>query len=71
MKLFTNFNLSNYNGYRVHAVCGKAWFPETEEDFIGIYRENPNTRKIILGNGNNIILSKEYYEEEFIILNGC
>ena len=40
MKLFTNFNLSNYNGYRVHAVCGKAWFPETEEDFIGIYREN-------------------------------
>jgi UDP-N-acetylmuramate dehydrogenase len=71
MHYYNNFNLNDYNSYHIHAVCVKAWFPETEEDFIGIYKQNPNTRKIILGNGNNIILSKEYYQEEFIILNGC
>jgi len=66
-----NFNLTEYNAYRINAVCAKAWFPESENDLLEIYRQNINKRIIILGNGNNIILSKEYYEEEFIILNGC
>ena len=71
MQFVNNFILTDFNAYRINAVCVKAWFPETEENFIEIYRQNPKTQKIILGNGNNIILSKEYYEEEFIILNGC
>lgn len=71
MKAVLNFNLKQYNAYRLNAVCTKAWFPENENDLLEIYRHNTNKRLIILGNGNNIILSKEYYEEEFIILNGC
>jgi UDP-N-acetylmuramate dehydrogenase len=71
MKSFINFKLTQYNAYRVNAVCSKAWFPENENDLLEIYRHNTNKRLIILGNGNNIILSKEYYEDEFIILNGC
>ncbi|MDZ7775664.1 MAG: UDP-N-acetylmuramate dehydrogenase [Bacteroidales bacterium] len=51
--------------------ASKPGFPESENDLLEIYRQNTNKRLIILGNGNNIILSKAYYNEEFIILNGC
>src|SRR5690554_1584404 len=71
MKEYINFNLTEYNAYRINAVCAKAWFPENETDLLEIFSQNKNKRLIILGNGNNIILSKEYYEDEFIILNGC
>lgn len=71
MNYINNYNLTAYNAYRINAVCSKAWFPENETDLLEIFRQNKNKRLIILGNGNNIILSKEYYEDEFIILNGC
>lgn len=71
VKFEQQFNLKNYNAYRVESICSKAWFPENETDLLEIFRQNKNKRLIILGNGNNIILSKEYYEDEFIILNGC
>lgn len=71
MKFLKEFDLKKYNAYRVNAVCSKAWFPEKEEDFTFLCSNNTDSKRIIIGNGNNIILSKEYYEEEFIILNGC
>ena len=71
IKFEQQFNLKNYNAYRVESICSKAWFPENETDLLEIFSQNKNKRLIILGNGNNIILSKEYYEEEFIIFNGC
>lgn len=71
VKFEQQFNLKNYNAYRVESICSKAWFPENETDLLEIFSQNKNKRLIILGNGNNIILSKDYYEEEFIILNGC
>lgn len=71
VEFIQEFNLRRYNAYRIDAVCSKAWFPETELELLTIYNQNPDKKKIIVGNGNNIILSKEYYEEEFIILNDC
>lgn len=71
MREIINFNLTEYNAYCINAVCAKVWFPENETDLLEIFNQNKSKRLIILGNGNNIILSKEYYEEEFIILNGC
>lgn len=71
MKIVSDFDLTLYNAYRLGARCAKAFFPEKEEDFLEIYREFPDKSKIILGNGNNIILSKELYDEYFILLNGC
>ncbi len=71
MNYILDFNLKNYNAYRVDAICSKAWFPDTEEQVTTIFKGNRNSKFIILGNGNNIILSKPYYDEEFIILNGC
>lgn len=71
MKYENNFNLTRYNAYRLNATTEKAWFPKSENDLKEIYRQSTNLQLIILGNGNNIILSKDYYNEEFIILNGC
>lgn len=66
-----SLSLKEYNAYRIEAVCSKAWFPENEDDFIELYSKNTKKNFTIIGNGNNIILSKVYYDEEFIILNGC
>jgi UDP-N-acetylmuramate dehydrogenase len=65
-----NFDLSPYNAYGLKCHCAKAIFPETEEELVKLFQEEFEEGKIILGNGNNIILSKSYYEECFIIFNG-
>lgn len=70
MKVYKNFNLTKYNSYRIKATCARTYFPDSEKDVASIYLENPNTRKNILGNGNNVILSKEHYSDDFIIFNG-
>jgi UDP-N-acetylmuramate dehydrogenase len=71
MKQLENFNLLNFNSYRLNALCYKAYFPENENELLMIFREGSQAQKIILGNGNNIILAKEYYDDEFIIFNDC
>ena len=71
MFIYKNLTLTEYNAYRINALCSKAWFPENESDLLEILNQNNKKRFVVLGNGNNIILSKEYYEEEFIIFNGC
>lgn len=68
MKIEENFDLTLYNSYRLKAKCKRAFFPECEEDFITIYREYTGSPKIILGGGYNVILSKEEYEDDFIII---
>jgi UDP-N-acetylmuramate dehydrogenase len=67
MKIFTNCDLTQHNSYRIQARCARAFFPETEEDFLTIYREYGRS-KIILGGGFNVILSRPYYEEDFIVI---
>lgn len=67
---YNYFDLTNYNSYKLRSFCAKAYFPQNEQDVMNIYKINPN-EKIIIGNGNNIILSKEFYDREFVILNGC
>lgn len=69
MKIYRNFNLKLFNSYRLDASCSVAYFPDNEDEILNAF--NIKGRKIIIGNGNNIILSKEWYDEEFIILNDC
>lgn len=66
MKVYENFDLTNFNSYQVKAFCSKAYFPENENDLIYILQSEPNY--ILIGSGHNIILSKAYYEQSFIIL---
>lgn len=72
MRVLSNFELTNYNAYKLKAKCARAYFPDTEKDIVNIYsQKHPLDKRIILGGGNNIILSKSYYNEEFIIFNDC
>lgn len=68
---YENFELTKFNSYLINSFCSKAWFPQNEEDILSIYKQQKSIPKIIIGSGNNIILSKENYEEEFVIFNGC
>ena len=69
MKVIKEFNLIDNNSYRLNAICKKAYFPNNESDFLNIFSDT--NKKIVIGNGNNLILRKERYDEEFLILNNC
>lgn len=69
MMVYDNFDLTMYNSYRIKAICRKAYLPDTESDVVDFF-VNSSKNKILLGSGHNIILSKNFYEEEFLIFNG-
>lgn len=71
MKIIENFDLTHYNSYRTHATCSIGYFPENEEDVLMLFEKLRDESFIILGNGNNTILSKPHYIDPFMILNGC
>ena len=68
MKIFKDFNLENHNSYKLKAVCKTAYFPESDEDIRTLFSEKND--KVLLGGGYNVILSKNYYEEDFVIFSG-
>lgn len=69
MRVESNFSLEAYNSYRVKSVCSKAYFPENEQELISLLEQDKEFT--FLGSGHNIILSKPYYSNEFIVLNGA
>lgn len=69
MRTYENFDLTNYNSYRIKATCRRAYFPDSEADVAEFYSVSQSP-KILLGSGHNVILSKSYYEEDFLIFNG-
>lgn len=68
MKVYTNFDLTQFNSYRIKSHCKAAYFPENEEDVITFYKKEEPF--ILLGSGHNVILSKPYYNCNFLIFNG-
>jgi len=70
MKIFKDFELSNFNSYKIKSKCAIAYFPESESDFIELFTTLKGEKYIVIGNGNNVILSKSYYNIPFVILNG-
>lgn len=69
MKVIDNCDLSQYNAYKIKAVCKRAFFPENSSDLTEAFLDS-NNKKIVIGNGNNLLLTSLYYEEDFIIFNG-
>jgi len=68
MRIEDNCNLEAYNSYGIKAVCSRAYFPDSEQELIDLLESEKNL--IFLGSGHNVILSQEFYEEHFVILNG-
>ena len=59
-----NASLKNYNTYKINATCDYLVFPKNEEELISILKEikSNDLKYLVLGNGSNIILSKEHYD---------
>lgn len=68
MLTFENFDLTNYNSYRVSSTCRYAYFPESEDDIKSFFSKY--SKYVLLGSGHNVILSKEHYDLPFLIING-
>lgn len=68
MRIFKDFDLTQYNSYRIRSVCKTAYFPEKEDDVIAFYAMKQPY--VLLGSGHNVILSKAYYDINFLIFNG-
>ncbi|HLN94903.1 MAG TPA: UDP-N-acetylmuramate dehydrogenase [Flavobacterium sp.] len=64
-----NFDLTEYNAYRVKAVCRRAYFPETGADVASLFGEG-QPQRIVIGSGHNLLLSKSAYDDEFVVFNG-
>lgn len=69
MKIFENFDLTGYNSYRLSARCARAFFPRTEDEVRDVYSGYPGT-KYLIGSGHNIILARDWYDDNFVIFNG-
>jgi len=70
MRSYHNFDLSDFNSYKIQARCSEAYFPETEKDLVAFFKKNDRASIEIIGNGNNIILTKDFYKKPFLIFNG-
>lgn len=68
MRIENNFDLTNYNSYRINSRCKIAYFPTCEDDFIKIYLNHQQRDIITIGGGWNIILSQPFYDKAFIIV---
>ncbi len=71
MRHYKNFDLCDYNSYRIKASCKNAFFPDSERDLQQLFTARKSIPKIILGGGYNVILSKTFYQEDFVIFQDC
>jgi UDP-N-acetylmuramate dehydrogenase len=56
------------NSYGLRALAAIALFPETEDDYQSLCDHVEGNEWIVLGSGNNVILSREHYTTPFIVL---
>ena len=65
-----NATLKNYNTYKIDATCDYLVFPKNETELIETLKEirHTNLKYLVLGNGSNVILAKDHYDEIIIKL---
>lgn len=63
-EFYKDVDLVNLNTYRVHSICEYLIYPRKINELINIikYLKENSTEFLILGNGSNIILSKQKYK---------
>lgn len=54
-------SLEQYNTYRIKSYAKHVYFPSNEQQLLEII--NKHNQVFFLGNGSNIIFSKEYYDD--------
>ena len=64
IECYKDASLKKYNTYKIDAKCNYLIFPKNREEIINIIKflKTNNLKFLVLGNGSNIIFSKEYYD---------
>jgi UDP-N-acetylmuramate dehydrogenase len=68
MRIEYNVDLTPMNSYGLRASAATVLFPETEDDYQTLCDHVGGDEWIILGSGNNVILSRENYTTPFVVL---
>lgn len=70
IEYYKDASLKKYNTYKINSKCKYLIFPKNKKEVVNLIRflkDNKNDY-ILLGNGSNIILAKEYYDKVIIKL---
>ena len=63
---YSDFDLTEYNSYRIGSRVKEALFPECIDDVQQAFKRYEDL--VVLGGGNNIIISKSYYDGAFLFV---
>ncbi len=56
------------NSYRLKSIAEVMVLPETKEELASIYDDFAGKKIVVIGRGNNIILTREYYDDSFVFI---
>lgn len=57
MRYYTNFQLKNYNSFRLESIAKEIWFPETENELRKLIVYHTNHKFHLIAGGTNLILA--------------
>lgn len=65
---FKNFSLIKYNTLRLKSVAAVCYFPLNMDGLSEAIDKSAHQKRIFLGNGSNILFTKEFYDEEYAFI---
>jgi UDP-N-acetylmuramate dehydrogenase len=65
---FKNFSLIKYNTLRLKSVAAVCYFPLNMEGLSEAIEKSSSKKRIFLGNGSNVLFTKEFYNEEYVFI---
>lgn len=65
---FKNFSLIKFNTLRLKSVAALCYFPLNMEGLLEAVVKNENRKRVFLGNGSNILLTKDFYDESYAFI---
>lgn len=65
---FKNFSLIKYNTLRLKSVAAVCYFPLNMDGLSEAIDKSAHQKRIFLGNGSNILFTKEFYDEEYVFI---
>ena len=66
LKPFKNFDLTNYNTFKVKSSASVVYFPESEEDVIELFKEDKTP--LVLGSCSNVLFSSRGIKAPLVFL---
>jgi UDP-N-acetylmuramate dehydrogenase len=65
---FEDFSLQKYNSLQLNPHARHVYFPLSAEALITCLNQTKDKKRILLGKGSNILLSKPYYDETYAFI---